>query len=144
MHVNAQFKSQALGLSLGLATAIGCLAYERLTKALSYTTVGMLAMFAYFPFVCAALYMDNNFRSDIGKFGEHKWAILVYILSGVTGPIWYFLTRNQNVMVGSIYEVKYIVMLAVLYVVAGAKPMTWNIAIGVGFALVSIWFISKS
>ena len=141
--MNAQFKSQILGLSLATATAIGCLAYERITKAFSFPTVAILGSAAYLPFALFGLYSDNGVKNDLTKFGEHRWAIAVYLASGMTVPLWYVITRKQNVMAGSIYEVKYIVILAVFYVFFGARPMTFNTAVGVCFALTSIWFISK-
>ncbi len=46
-------------------------------------------------------------------------------------------------MTGSIYEVKYIVMLSLLYIVFGDNKFTINTAIGVMLAIGSMYFISK-
>lgn len=72
-----------------------------------------------------------------------RLAALTYWVTWITTPIWFVITKNQDVMVGSIYEVKYIVVLAVIYIFMGSRPMTWNAAVGVAFALISIYFISK-
>lgn len=139
-----QVRSQIFGLSLAAATAIGCLAYERLTKAFCFFTVGFLACLAYLPFFTCSLYFTNTVKEDWKSFGQHKWAIALYILSGVTGPLWYTITRTQNMMIAGTYEIKYILVLALFYVVFGAKPFTLNTFVGICFALASIYFISKS
>jgi drug/metabolite transporter (DMT)-like permease len=139
-----QVKSQALGLSLAVLTAVGCLAYEKITKSFSYFTVGLLAASAYVPFFITALLWDNQVKADFAKLSQHKGAIIVYLLSGATGPIWYLITKNQSVMVGAIYELKYILMLALFYIFFGDKPMTTNTVIGITFAVASVYFISKS
>ena len=85
-------------------------------------------------------------KADFTKFAGDKrfwlWAG-IYIATGITSLLWYKITRAQSVMAGSIYEVKYIVMLALLYILFGESKFTLNTAIGVAFAICSIWFISK-
>lgn len=71
-------------------------------------------------------------------------AITIFILSGTTTIIWYLITKKQGVMVGSIYEVKYIVMLALIYILFGENKFTLNTVVGITLALGSIYFISKS
>lgn len=141
--MSPQVQSQVFGLSLALVTAVGCLAYERLTKACSYFTVGLLVCLSYTPFFCASLLWNNTVKQDLVALSQHKTAVALFILSGATGPLWYSLTRTQSVMVGSIYEVKYIFMLALFYIFFGSKPMTANMAVGITFALISLYFISK-
>lgn len=89
-----QLKSQVYGLSLALMTAIGCIAYERIVKSCSYFTVGLLAAFAYIPFFLCALFFQSPI-GDMQSVWKHKWWILVYILSGVTGPLWYLITKKS-------------------------------------------------
>ena len=140
-------KSQILGLSLGLATAIGCIFYEKLVHHFSYLTFLIilitellcLSVIAYFCF-------DNDLSKDYQKFtSDIKYSLwtIAYICTGVTSLIWYTITKNEGVMVGSIYEVKYIVIMAIIYILFGDNKFTFNTAIGVALALGSIYFISK-
>lgn len=138
-----QFQSQICGVVLGLSTALGCLAYERLVKSCSYFTVGILVSLQYLPFVIAALYFSPPVKQDLIALRQNGWWIVLYLLTAVTGPLWYKITRDQSVMAGAVYEAKYIVMLAIIYLFFGQQKLTVNTIIGIGFALCSIWFISK-
>jgi len=141
-------KSQLLGLSLGLATAIGCIFYEKLVHQFSYfwftmifgIEIILLSVVGYFIF-------PHDITRDYQKFisePKYMWWAIAYIATGVTSLCWYAITKQQGVMTGSIYEVKYIVMLALLYIAFGDSKFTMNTAIGVGLALGSIYFISKT
>ena len=132
---------------LGFATAIGCIAYEKIVHALSYPTLLIFIMMEYILIRSIGIWL---FPGDV-VVDYHKllstpslimWAA-IYIASGITGLLWYWLTRKSGVMVGSIYEVKYIVIMAVLYIMFGDSKFTLDTAIGVGLALASIYFISK-
>lgn len=140
-------KSQILGLSLGVATAVGCIFYEKIVHHFSYLTfliiliteLLLLGVIAYFFF-------DNDLGKDYKKFtSDIKYPLwtVAYICTGVTSLIWYSITKSDGVMVGSIYEIKYIVIMALIYIVFGESKFTWNMAIGVSLALGSIYFISK-
>lgn len=135
-----QVRSQLLGFSLALTTAIGVIAYERLVKAYSYFTVGILVSLSYIPFWLTAFFVQSQDKPDLGK---HKWSVLIFILSGVTGPIWYAITRKQSVAVGAIYEVKYIVIMAIIYLMFGTQKLSVNTVIGIVLAMLSVYFISK-
>lgn len=140
-------KSQLLGLSLGLATAIGCIFYEKLVGSLSYVTMVIIFMIEMVLLLISGLIIfPNEFAQDAHKFStdsKYWWWALIYIGTGVTSLLWYKITKNQGVMVGSIYEVKYIVILALLYIFFGENKFTLNTGVGVGLALLSIYFISK-
>lgn len=138
-----QVKSQVFGICLAVSTAIGCLAYERLVKNMSYFVVGMVVSAHYVPFWLTLLLIDRGSARDLCKLGEHKWAVLVFALSGVTAPLWYYITRKQSVIVGGIYEMKYIVVLAIIYILFGQSKFTLNTLIGMVLAMTSIYFISK-
>jgi drug/metabolite transporter (DMT)-like permease len=132
-----------MGLSLAVATAVGCVAYERLVKSLSYTTVGLIISLDAFIFTTAYTVWNGLPASDLETLRTLKLPLTIFIASGITSPLWYFITRKQSVMAGSIYEVKYIVILAVVYILFGSEKMTWNTALGVLMAMCSIYFISK-
>jgi len=143
------FKSQLLGLSLGLITAIGCIAYEKIVHNFSILSVAIFKfievliflsiMFIFTP--ASELTKDAHTLSTTPKL---YWMIAIYILTGATSFLWYIITKNQGVMAGSIYEVKYIIMLALIYIAFGDNKFTLNTAFGVGLAMASIYFISKT
>lgn len=145
--MDAQIKSQLLGITLALTTAIGCIAYEKIVKNFSLSTIIFLAVTFYLPLLILMAACDHQtVTGDVKRlFADHRmrWYGLIYWLTWVTTPLWFTITKNQDVMVGSIYEVKYIVILAVFYVFLGERPMTINTIIGVVCALTSIYFISK-
>jgi len=148
LDVNAQIKSQVLGLSLAAATAIGCIAYEKVVKNFSLSTIIFISTCFYLPMLILMLIFDGKTTTgDIGRLcadRELRWYGLIYWITWITTPIWYVITKRQSVMVGSVYEVKYIFMLAAFYLFFGSKPMTLNLSVGICLALVSIYFISKS
>jgi hypothetical protein len=145
--MNAQVKSQILGLTLAVSTAIGCIAYEKIVKNFSLSTVVFLAAVFYIPLMAGMFLWDYGaVSSDIKRLAHDsslRWYGIVYMATWITFPLWFMITKNQDVMVGSIYEVKYIVILAVFYMFMGSRPMTLSLATGLGFALLSIYFISK-
>lgn len=138
-----QWQLQALGLSLAAVTAFGCIAYERLVKGMSYFTVGALVSLSYIPFWLASLYWSPNVSQDFSKLKDFKWSIVVFILSGATGPIWYYITRSENVVTGAVFELKYIFLLVVFYTVFGTTKLSWNTVVGALLAAASIYFITK-
>ena len=90
---------------------------------------------------------DNDVRGDYQKFiadPTFLWLSLgrSFVIA-ITSVCWFYITKNEGVMVGSIYEIKYIVIMALIYIVFGESKFTWNMAIGVSLALGSIYFISK-
>lgn len=139
-------KSQALGLCLGLSTAIGCVLYEKLVVRLSYMTMAGIFLAEYLLFGLAfGLLFKNDLTKDYQALSEPKLGLyaILYILTGITSPIWYYITRQQGVMVSSLYEVKYVVMLAILYWMFGVHKLTPNLVAGTLLALASIYCISR-
>ncbi len=143
-----QLKSQILGILLGLTTAIGCIYYEKIVNNFSYLTFLLVWVCEGFVlFIIGSLIFNNDLKSDFVKFSSDSkyliW-IIIYVGTCVTSLLWYYITRNQGVMVSSIYEVKYIVMLAIIYILFGNNKFTIDTAIGVILAACSIYFISKT
>lgn len=141
-------KSQALGISLALATAIGLIFYEKLVNHFSFIWVSLIIILERILFAIVAYFIfDNYIGQDATKFvSEPKywgWGVF-YILTGCTGLLWYYITKTQGAMTGSLYEVKYIVMLALIYILFGDKTFNLNTAIGCVLALGSVYFVSKS
>ncbi len=139
--------SQILGISLAVTTAIGCIAYEKLVKNFSFGIIIFLAVIFYVPVLLGIAFYDKaTFGADITKLIHDKTFLTyaaIYVLAWVTTPLWYVITKNQGVLVGSIYEVKYIVVLAVFYIFFGDRGFTPYTAAGLLCALLSIYFISK-
>lgn len=141
-------KSQILGLLLGLFTAIGCIFYEKLVHHFSYMTFMIILCFEVIIFIGIGYFIfPNELQTDYVKFisdSKYLWWAIGYLVTGITTIFWFIITKNQGVMVGSIYEVKYIMMLALIYIVFGDNKFTMNTGIGIVLALASIYFISKS
>jgi drug/metabolite transporter (DMT)-like permease len=142
-----QIKSQAIGLSLAIATAIGCIAYEKIVKNHSFGVIIFLALAFYIPiFICLLILGKQSLTKEILSITTDTktfWMCVLYSLTWITAPIWYFITKRQGVLAGSIYEVKYIVILVIFYILFGDGRFTNNTLIGVAFAMLSIYFVSK-
>jgi drug/metabolite transporter (DMT)-like permease len=145
--MSPQVKSQMLGLALASSTAVGCIAYERLVKAFSLRVVIVVCLLFYIPLLVTMFLWEPGLAwkelREAFSSSRYAWSIFLYWVTFVTTPLWYMITRKQNVMVGSTYEVKYIIILGLMYVFLGSRPLSWNVVIGVVLALCSIWFISR-
>ena len=143
--MSPQIKSSLLGFSLALTTALGCIAYEKLVKNFSIAVVMSICVVFYIPFIIYYFFFQNlgSELKQVLTTPAYKWYMMLYLVTWITTPIWYVITRNQSVMAGSIYEAKYIVLLAVIYWIFGSRPMTWNLITGMILALASIYFVSK-
>ena len=141
------YKSQILGLLLAFATAIGCIFYERLAKVISYSSLMIIyGIELSLLYTIGGLFMGFSFKEDIQKMANKPVLMLFafgYILTGITSVCWYLITKNQSVMAGSIYEVKYIVMMAFIYALVGQNKITGNLLIGLLLALASVYFVGK-
>jgi|GEM_PF-3470944 len=142
-----QLKSQLLGLLLAMATAIGCIFYEKIVSNFSYVTIWLIILIEMLLlFVCSYFIFGHELKKDYVKFisePKYVWWALAYMCTGVTGLCWFYITKKQGIMVGSIYEVKYIIIMALIYIAFGENKFTLNTAIGVALALGSIYYISK-
>ena len=143
----SHLKSQLFGIALAVITAIGCIAYEKLVKNFSLGIIVLLAAIFYVPLLIGlVVYNRNLFTTDVVTLIHNKtflWYAVIYVLAWATVPLWYIITKQQGVLVGSIYEVKYIVILTLFYIFFGDRSITVYTALGVCCALLSIYFISK-
>lgn len=141
-------QSQVLGLLLAIATAAGCIAYEKLVEVTSIRSIIFLALLFYLPFMVVLLMMSWSAAMvdvhTIVTSPKLTWCAVIYYASWITTPVWWILTRKQGVMAASLYEIKYIVVLAVMYALVGDKQLTWNTGLAVMLALGSIYFVSKT
>lgn len=136
----SQLKIQILGILLAVTTAIGCIAYERMVKGSSYFFVGLMVSLSYIPFWISSLLFQKTPNDNISY---NKWWVVVFLLSGCTGPLWYWLTREKCVLTGAVFEVKYIAVLVLFSIFIGAKGVTPYTVLGALLAMASIYFISK-
>lgn len=142
-----QLKSQILGISLAILTGIGCIAYEKIAKNFSYSMVivGWSIEFAIL-IVCNLIFMKSDLKSDIVKMSaEPRYVLWLLLWAGtaVTSLLWYIITLKQGAMTASLYEVKFIICMAFIYIMFGEMKFTINTAIGTVLTLVAIYFISK-
>lgn len=116
-------KSQLLGLLLAFATAVGCIFYEKIVHNFSYLSfVIILGIEILLLGIAGMIIFPNELQLDYQKFiSEPKYSIwtVAYIATGITSLLWYIIAKKQGVMTGSIYEVKYIIMLALIYIAFG-------------------------
>jgi hypothetical protein len=147
MTTMSQLQSQILGITLAITTAIGCIFYGKLVKNFSLGIIALLAIVFYIPLLIGVIfYSKETFTTDILKLVHNKTFLLyalVYVLTWATVPLWFVITKHQGVLVGSIYEVKYIIILSLFYIFWGDRNITVYTVLGVICALLSIYFISK-
>src|SRR5574343_18023 len=134
MPISHQIKMQVFGLLLAATTAIGCIAYEKIVKSSSYFFTGFLASLSYIPFWVASRFVQHP---EPNEKLDGKW-VVIFLLSGCTGPLWYWITRTKTVLTGAVFEVKYIGILMVASIIIGEKGVTANIIIGAVLAMFSI------
>jgi hypothetical protein len=143
----SQLQSQILGILLAIITALGCISYEKLVKNFSFGIIILLATLFYVPVLVGMfLYSKGTLGAEVVKLVHDRTFLMYaafYVLTWITVPLWYVITKNQGVLVSSIYEVKYIVVLAIFYLLWGDRNITVYTAAGLVCALMSIYFISK-
>lgn len=137
--MSSQLQVQLLGILLAITTAIGCIAYEKLVKSSGYFFVGFLGSVSCMPFWIGARFIQTIEHHTICN----KWWIFIYLVSGITGPLWYWITKTRTVLTSSIFEVKYIVILTIFSIFIGEKGVTSYTILGGFLAIASIYFISK-
>ncbi len=142
-----QLKSQLLGICLAILTGIGVIAYEKIAKNFSYSMVmlGWSIEFLILLF-CNMLFMKGDLKSDIGKMvTEPKYFIWLLVWAGtaITSFLWYEITSKQSAMTASLYEVKFIICMAAIYILFGESKFTINTAIGTILTIIAVYFISK-
>lgn len=137
----AETISQVLGVALAVLTAIGCIAYERIVMAYPFYFVGAAVSLSYLPFWLIAFFLEKKPQISIW---EHKWALIVFLCSGATAPLWYWITRKQGLLVSSTYEIKYVVILGLFYVWFGDRKITLLMILGVLLAIASVYCLSHS
>lgn len=148
-EMTAGQQSQVVGLALGLATAIGCIFYEKLVLSLSF--FGWLITFKFLEWLILIplgwYLLPHDVTADLARL-RTDWKLvgqgLLCVAMSCTSLFWYMIVRRQSVMAGAVYEVKYIVMLAVIYMIFGSKPVNLNTLLGIAFAMVSVYFVSRS
>jgi drug/metabolite transporter (DMT)-like permease len=141
-------KSQLTGILLGLATAIGCVFYEKIVTSFSYLSMMILYLVFEIPLILIIGYFafGNDIKNDYQKFisdPKYWYWVAIWAASGVTSICWFYITKKQGVLVGSIFEVKYILILSLIYIFFGENKFTVNTGIGIILAMASIYFISK-
>jgi hypothetical protein len=140
-----QIKSQFLGVILAVLTAVGIISYEKIVKTYSYSAIALCNLLLSISCLGLFLMYQPNSIKDIKKVLTYSTKDVIIFISCylIVSFIWYYLTLTKNVMVSSLFEIKYIVVLAIIYIVAGEQKLSWNVVVGVMLALSSIYFITK-
>jgi hypothetical protein len=138
---------QIIGVLLASLTAVGCILYERLVANLSYSTVLLILLLNYGTWFVVSLFLPgSDLSNDWRIFRSHDhcwWWAALYIATGASSVIWYYVTRQNGVLASSVFEAKYVAILAVIYLACGAKPVTWSVGLGLVLAIASLYFISR-
>lgn len=130
------------GFALAVFTAAACVVYERLVQAYSTTAVVLAVLASYLPaLVWVMLYGEGGAPVDARFF---KLCAVYAALASVATVIWLRITRDQGVLAGGLYEMKYVVVLALFYALAGSKPITARTLLGGALAMLSVYIVSKS
>ena len=142
--MSPELNTQLYGIGLAILTAVGCIAYERLVKSLPYTSVCFFVWMEYFwIWICLLIFQNDSAVPEISYWKANKWAITIFLLSGLTSPLWYWIVRRYSVLVGGVFEIKYIIILGILAVLFGQQKPTVNTWVGTILAILSVYFISK-
>ncbi len=135
-----KFEYILYGVGLSLATAITSIFYERLLKTYGLTAIATekfiegILFFLILRAVLPATTANFNF-----VFDKDWWLFL----GAVTIPVfWFLLTWKYNVMVGTIYEISYIIPLTILYIFLGTQKLTLTFIIGVILVICGLIVIS--
>lgn len=143
-----ELKSQVEGLGLAVLTAAGCIAYEKIVKASRLSSILFISLLFYLPAFVWLAWRDwvgtANEMRRIWTDPSLRWWSATYLVTWLTTPLWFMITKEQSVLAGSLYEVKYIVILAVFYFFIGQQRLSINLAVACVCALASIYFISRS
>jgi len=137
-----------IGVLIATLTAVGVILYEKLVHNFSFLSTRFLVIVEVLIVACiAACWTPANFSEDWTKLCSHwkysAWMIGLVATSIAVTFLWFYVTIRQGAMVGAIYEVKYVVLLAILYALMGDRPFTLNMGLGVALAISSLYFISK-
>lgn len=129
---------------MAISTAMHCILYEKLTKANSLVVICFLNALIYF--ILALLSSFSSQPTNLESVMKiPPYIFISYISTWIFSSwIWYTVTTSQNVMTSSLYEIKYIVVLSVFYIIVGENKFTLNTLLGLIFAMCSIYFVSKS
>jgi drug/metabolite transporter (DMT)-like permease len=142
--MSEELKTQILGILLAIMTAVGCIGYERLVKSLPYKSLLFFVWFQYFWIWLILLFVQKGpIIPSFSYWKQYKWPIIILLVSGVTSPLWYWLTRKHSILVSGVFEIKYIIILGILAVIFGEQKPTINTWIGAFLAILSVYFISK-
>lgn len=141
-------KIQIYGILLAVFTAIGSIAYEKIVHTFSFRTFIVIRAIevALFSLVGFFIFNENDTSiiplTGIFKFNYLLW-IFLYIISGVTTLFWFEITKESSVLQGAVFEMKYLPILSLVYIIFGDAKMTMNTCLGILFAIISIYFITK-
>jgi hypothetical protein len=128
------------GLGLSLVTAIASILYERLVRQYGFGAIAAekvveaIAFYLILSIVFSQTKINWDFLSD-----KNWW----FYLGAVAIPIlWFLLTWKYNVLVGTFYEVSYLIPLLVLYILLGTQKLTITFILGACMVIVGLIIIS--
>lgn len=121
-----------LGGLLSLSTAIGCIFYGRLVKSHPFLVMAILRSLESIIIIPIAFWMCRNEQIEWAaiKTGTFALNTSIYLLTAITAPLWYMLTRETDVAVASSFEGTYVFILILFGILGGLEAFTWRYAVG--------------
>lgn len=140
------FTNLTLGLLLSLLTAIGCVSYEKLVKAHGYSVIlvlnlGYMAIYLIVMLAFAKPVDDIKHFCDTPGSWKHG---TVYVLTGATSIIWFWLTKRTNVASSSVFEIAYVPFLVLIYWLFSISSLSWTFVGGTSLVVGGVLLITWS
>lgn len=135
------YATLVVGLLLATVTAIHCVAYETLSKRHGLFLISLLNAVIY-VIVGACAYCWNG-GSEAKRCAQvSPWWALLYLGCGVMTLMWYWLTTRNNVLLPSLFEIAYAMMLFVWFLVARRGEITLRTAGGAVLVMIGVLLLS--
>ena len=129
------------GILLSLITAISCIAYERAVKDLGAIAPILNGVFMSLIMLITALFIgrDSVKLTSATLKNVYLW---IYLASGVTTPLWFYITKRYTVALGATYEISYFVLLIAAYAMFGVQKLTLNFIFGSLLVIAGLIFVT--
>ncbi len=139
-------KTIVFGIILAIMSGLSCLWYEKLVKNYSYFIM-LFTGFIYYVIVLVGfiIYKPSNLNEITMLFSNKSDTItfLLYMLTFIISPIWFFITKDTNVETGIIYEIMYVPIIAIIGYYFYQKQIDPKFWIGASLMLIGVYIINK-
>lgn len=132
------------GILLAVVTTLGCLVYERIVKSYAFWFIILLQWIytTIYAFVFVVANAKSVVRTVFAMDGRAWACSTCYVLSSVTIPLWFLITRRSNVAAGGVYEIAYLPLLLLTYSLLGSSSLSVRFYIGASMVIIGVVLIS--